>query len=369
MLLVSCVPPASAAGAAEQTRRAIVLPLDFRAGGSDRDKADAQTQLNHSLQLALKRVQVFEPVAMPALTAEETAALRDHVVVLNTSVLAARFYDEEFRGIWGDSSLRPDYNIGTGLAWLGERSGADVAIGLFGARTGGGTGEVRLLTFASDPGTYMITQLAVGIVELKTGDIVWMNFVDDIKADVTKRGGSNAYLLAAFGDYPKSKIVRKKKAPDAPAAKRHVDKGAGFAVDIPGGWQRVRLMDEDLMISRHGSILDRITIELTDIPANSDPLALAARSVAALKARPLYQFIETDAVARATVGGREGFRAELSSGIHYSWGKVIVRHVLYGVATDDGTYLIRLQAPALGYFERDLPEFEKLVAGFAFAAP
>ena len=100
----------------------------------------------------------------------------------------------------------------------------------------------------------------------------------------------------------------------------------------------------------------------SDSSPDMDPRDIAAKVIADMKKTPDHETLEMTGIAPVMLGGRAGFRAELTSKRTFQADAIRYRHVLYGVAGVNGLYLIHYEAPVLYYFERDLPEVEASVA-------
>jgi hypothetical protein len=191
-----------------------------------------------------------------------------------------------------------------------------------------------------------------------------MNSVEDINANVAVRGGANAYVLPAFGNYPKTLLGKIGEPTGLPAAKLWEDGSTEFTAQMPAGWQRVKFADQQLFLSNHGYLLDTLTVDrLKSDAAAADPLEIGSRAVAAMKADPAYADLKEDHIEPRTVSGLPGFCADTRFVRAYLTAlKVPFRQRLCGVATKKGLYLVKLEAPSSVYFEEDLPAFESMLA-------
>jgi hypothetical protein len=62
------------------------------------------------------------------------------------------------------------------------------------------------------------------------------------------------------------------------------------------------------------------------------------------------------------LGGRAGFRAELTSKRTFQADGIRYKHLLYGVANQNGLYTLHYEAPLLYYYDKNVAEVEKSVA-------
>ncbi|MDH3467673.1 MAG: hypothetical protein OES26_17495, partial [Gammaproteobacteria bacterium] len=92
---------------------------------------------------------------------------------------------------WQHKASRFDYTLGDGLAFLAERSGADAGLIVIGAQSVSSAGRSALSIFSvvtgALTGVYMPmtgggTFLTAGIVDFRTGDVLWFNFDNKFKA-------------------------------------------------------------------------------------------------------------------------------------------------------------------------------------------
>jgi hypothetical protein len=362
----------NAAMAAEKKKEripAIVLPLEFVAfKGSNplpEVTAAAKEKLEHSYQLAYARNGAFDPMPPPPMSEQESAVLAEHLGFLKAHVIAYAHYRDAVSRKWM-KDISPGYSIGPGLSFLAERSGAEVLVYAYGWKyvLGAAQPPRALLGTAYDGSEFLVlknTQIAIAVVELRTGKIRWMNLTQDINADVTDRRGANAYMLPAFGDYPKSALGDVGTPKEVPPAQKYEDYSAKFTVMTPVGWQRERLQQEELVLNRHGKYIDSITVDLDRKPVSSDPIEIGHAAIRQLKAVG-YEKLEIDRIEPATVAGLPGFVADLHfSGYFADDARLPFRRRLYGVANKVGVYLLTLNAASTVYFDEDLPAFETMV--------
>jgi|SRR5215831_11165658 len=372
--------PSQAAEARAQVQKtpAIVLPIDFRvmtiAGDSIYPKPELQAkatpQLEHSLELAFARIGAFERRPLPSLSEAETATLNEHLTLIKLNVLGRVDYLDNL----GDDAA-PVYGIGKGLEFLAGRTGTEQLIFMFGFKifNAGGAYSTVPAEFGG-PITFSYlknTQLYVAVVELRTGRIRWMNFQQDINADVTDPRGANAYMLPTFGNYPDSALAEPRK-PKAPAPATYIKGPNGrFSVTSPAGWQHLSALALQLMFTRHGYLLDGITLRRESlsnefapgkkIDPDMDPVKLGELVLADLGKQGKKQ-IDLIRIEAATLSGRPAFCADFSTHEKLSDGdEWQSRHRLYGVAHKSGLYLVSLSAPAAVYFDEALPDFEAMV--------
>jgi len=357
---------------------AIVLPIEFAAikgtfkGAEPLPEvtAAAKEQLERSYKLAFARHGAFQPLPMPELSADESVLLAEKLAYVRAQVAAYSWYRlaSERRWIRDES---PAYSVGPGLAFLAERGGSDRLIYMYGTKylSSGGNAPLMILVSPLSTPTFKNTMLSVAVLDLKTGDILWMNQSRDINADVTTRGGANAYMLPTFGEYPKGRLGRSGHPTDLPEAKRFEDSKAKFTVTMPRAWQRLFSWDHRLLLTRHGTLIDAITIERREpLPANLDPVEIGREMFNESKGT-YDSAMRLDRVEAVTVSGLPGFVADSHFNRHMiDETKMVFLQRRYGVVFEGGLYLLSMSAPRDVYFDRDLPQFESLVATLELGA-
>lgn len=140
---------------------------------------------------------------------------------------------------------------------------------------------------------------------------------------------------------------------------------------IPTGWNYQLSRDDVLLVSRDGPGIqhaqsrfyewDRTIVDdperqkLTESMLPSD----VAEQLLALRRREIgVDAIEALSLEPATVADLEAFRAEYA---YRTIDGISFRGVSYGAMRPTGVYAIRFEAPAIHFYERDLPAFEAMV--------
>jgi hypothetical protein len=149
-----------------------------------------------------------------------------------------------------------------------------------------------------------------------------------------------------------------------------------YSINLPVGWNVLSIGTQQ-MASKYGMGLQSLTVRQvnhknafgtgknrTSSTPDMDPRELCEKLVADLKALPNNDTLEMTSMAPVMLGGRAGFRAELTSKRTFQADGIRYRHVLYGAAAPNGLYVIEYAAPVLHYFEMDLADVEKSVTTF-----
>lgn len=170
--------------------------------------AQARENLGSVLVATQKRlgndiIDAAEPVG-PA--AERLAAYQSLFSVLAQSVIEYQF----FKGNRLPTKKRKGefaWTLGPGVAELGRETGADYALFLWTDDAYGSTGRKVLQVFAAMarvPVTSGVHKGYAGLVDLKTGDLVWLNADMQMGGDVRTVEGAQKRMRQLLEDFPGS---------------------------------------------------------------------------------------------------------------------------------------------------------------------
>lgn len=153
-----------------------------------------------------------------------------------------------------------------------------------------------------------------------------------------------------------------------------VSSGGKYSIVLPAGWN-VLTLGTTQSVTRYGNGLQQFLVtkkdnkkafgtgkDRTDASPEMDPRDLCNKVVADLKTTPNHDTLEITSVAPALLGGAPGFRAELTSKRTFQADGIRYKHVLYGVSTKEGLYVLHYEAPVLYYFDKDAADVEKSVS-------
>lgn len=227
--LFVCLAQANSTFAADNSSRSMYLDLnklphkviviepdvevkEVSAGGVP-EKIDAWSlQAKQNLASALEKQLVskhyFEKVVLPELSLESMATLNEHVALYDVVGQNAFFYGRAVFPAWEQKKKAFDYTLGNGLKDIGEKTGADAALFIIGQDyvSSGGRKATRLL--AAMLGVVLPpspTFVSVGLVELKTGNVLWMNYLMAADSeDLRKATDVDEILTEIFSKYPQS---------------------------------------------------------------------------------------------------------------------------------------------------------------------
>lgn len=187
--------------------KVLLLPSDIKiyiisVGSIDEDpdlSAKMTAQTDAILHHALSDSPEFTLSAMPTLSADEQATLKEHVALYKLEAKDAEVLDE-MGGDWKQVLESFDYTLGPGLHFLKQRSGADYGLVIF-----GGDGES---TSGNAFKTFMIggvtgrNYLFAGLVDLETGNIVWLHRDTHDANNFTTKDNMSVFVMDLLKDYP-----------------------------------------------------------------------------------------------------------------------------------------------------------------------
>lgn len=166
----------------------------------------ARKQLRKSLERGGDGREALTLVELPELDLEQSGRLHEHLALYETVSASATYYIDHLEGnAWTHKARRFDYTIGDGLAFLRELSGADTALIIQGEDLISSSGRVATAIFAAAFGVSMpmgYTVLTAGVIDLKSGDLLWTNYTFSQTADMREPGGAGRLVDNLFRSYP-----------------------------------------------------------------------------------------------------------------------------------------------------------------------
>lgn len=211
--LLSCSAAVYAADPQPAPIKVLVLPADMKvysltANGDIEDAPDAThaviTMSDNELKRLMTNSPVFKPVAMPALSADEQATLKEHVALYKMIANDTHIADE-IGDAWKTPLAAFTYTLGPGLQFLKQRSGADYALILQGEDAVSTGGRVGMSVFAALLGVQMAkgrNYICAGLVDLDTGNVVWLNYDTHNASDFDDPKKMPGYVDDILQDYP-----------------------------------------------------------------------------------------------------------------------------------------------------------------------
>ncbi|GAB4441891.1 MAG: hypothetical protein OHK0026_08240 [Rhodocyclaceae bacterium] len=147
----------------------------------------------------------FELLAQPELSEEEREVLERYLatyLVVGSTAHGLTVIDDP---AWAHKRKHFDYTLGTGLAFLREKTGADAAILMVGDDVVS-TGERKTLAVVGALFGVAVplgrSILAAGVVDLATGDILWMNYSASRQYDLKDYASVRKMFDEMFRAYP-----------------------------------------------------------------------------------------------------------------------------------------------------------------------
>jgi len=223
-------------GAVPAPQRVLVLPAEVAILRMSTSALEPVPELSRRVSADLESLlaevlpgEGLAVVALPELSSEERAALEEHVLMFEAAAngslpmpagvpLASQ--DGE---LWWDQVVRFELELGPGLAFLAQRTGATTAVVLAGAAIEPTGGRQALSVFGSLLGGYeqiSATRLNLGFVDLASGAILWAGFhadegdwLDGADA-LTEREDLARILSALLAQYPGHAEFRAASAPE-----------------------------------------------------------------------------------------------------------------------------------------------------------
>ncbi len=174
-------------GSTKLPQKVVVLPVDIEvvevtAGGVSEEvpdwSAEARKSVVKSLSAAIRDDGTLKEVNAPRLSGKTSAMVDEHLALYKLVVDTASSTN------WKHKARRFDYSIGPGLRKLRKKSGADVAVMVYGRDRVSTTGRKAKAIAGNIPFVNMFTGappelgysfIHIGMIDLRTGDVLWMN--------------------------------------------------------------------------------------------------------------------------------------------------------------------------------------------------
>lgn len=168
-------------------KKVVVLPVDIEvmevsAGGVEEEVPDWSKEASRSVFKALSAAIAKQPgmkeIPVPRFDGAVAGNVDEHLALYKLVVNTASKMG------WEHKVKRFDYGIGPGLRALAQQTGADAAIMVYGrdhASTAGRkaravVGHIPILNIFTGPApTLGHSFIHIGVVDLRTGDLLWMN--------------------------------------------------------------------------------------------------------------------------------------------------------------------------------------------------
>ncbi len=230
MLLCACLtlpavgaePPVATPAAAPI--KVLLLPVDFdvmefSAAGLIEIKPDetaaTEAMMSESAGRVLRWTKKFQVIDMPAMSDAEKELLKEHVALYKLAAVNAAQMMRLGGPAWKAKQKNFDYSIGDGLKFLIERSGADTAVVVAGAKVSSSGGRVAMMLLLAAAGVGIPmggSSGTAGLIDLDTGKFLWLEDSAAFKGDLSEKPNADTAMKTLIGQYPASKLLGVKAA-------------------------------------------------------------------------------------------------------------------------------------------------------------
>lgn len=199
-------------------------------GGMFEPNADWTEQARANIGVALDGLQRSlgnEVIVAPPAYGDDARTLNEHMALF-AAVSQAVIQYQFFVGNRLPTKKRDnkadvfDWSLGKSVASLPGADGADYALFIYNRDVYGSTGRKMLQVVGMLAGVGVTSGEHVGyagLVDLKTGDLLWLNADAQMGGDVRERDGADKRIRQLLEDFPGSLIARSETAPAAGAGK------------------------------------------------------------------------------------------------------------------------------------------------------
>lgn len=190
-------------------------------GGMFEPNGDWTETARKNIQVALEQLQTKlgnSVVIPPEAYGEDAQRLQEHLALF-AAVSQAVIEYQFFVGNRLPTKKRDakndvfDWSLGTGVASLPGAKDADYALFIYNRDAYGSTGRKVLQVFAAMGGIPVTAgehQGYAGLIDLKTGDVLWLNADGKMGGDVREPDGSEKRVRQLLEDFPGSDIKQAK---------------------------------------------------------------------------------------------------------------------------------------------------------------
>lgn len=196
-------------------KKVVLLPVDIRvkeltAGGVVEEVEEWSKQgklaVDTSIRDLSRSTAKFELVDLPEISDAEKKTLDEYVALYD--LVAGNAYMVTTLGgeAWKHKNKRFDYTLGEGLEFLRDKTGADSALIIIGEDVVSSAGRKATFILAAAAGISIPlghTILYAGIVDLKTGDVLWFDHTVSMDGkDLRVVGDAKVLLEDLLKNYP-----------------------------------------------------------------------------------------------------------------------------------------------------------------------
>ncbi len=210
---MSAVNPALTQNLAARPKKIVLLPpqvfvYELSAGGVPTRMADWEATARDNIVAAATRLSQqagFELVPAPTLDPLLADQLEAHIGLYDRVAQSVFVYGRGDQEAWAHKKNEFDYTVGPGLAFLREQTGADAALIVLGSDfiSSGGRRAAFIaglaLGIVMPLGQSFIT---AGIVDLTTGDVLWMSFDSSLSMDSRAPADVDSLMRDLYQTWP-----------------------------------------------------------------------------------------------------------------------------------------------------------------------
>lgn len=211
---MSAVNPALSQNLEARPKKVVLLPpqvfvFELSAGGVSTRMTDWEATARDNLTTAATRrahaLKLFELLPAPPLEASDLDQLDAHIGLYDRVAHSVFVYGRGEQAAWAHKQNEFDYTVGPGLAFLRERTGADAALIVLGSDFISSSGRKAAFFAGLVLGVVMPlgqSFMTAGLVDLKTGDVLWMSFDASSRMDSRQASDVDALMQTLYQTYP-----------------------------------------------------------------------------------------------------------------------------------------------------------------------
>lgn len=211
---MSAVNPALTHNLAARPKKIVLLPpqvfvYELSAGGVPTRMTDWEATARDNIVAAATRLSretgLFELVPAPALDPQQADQLEAHIGLYDRVAQSVFVYGRGDQDAWAHKQNEFDYTVGPGLAFLREHTGADAALIVLGSDfiSSGGRRAAFIVGLALGVGLSLGQSfITAGIVDLTTGDVLWMSFDSSISMDSRTPADVDSLMRDLYQTWP-----------------------------------------------------------------------------------------------------------------------------------------------------------------------
>jgi hypothetical protein len=202
----------------DQTVRIVVLKKDISVaevttGGLDQPKADWTKQAQASFDAALLSNlagRSIQYVSLPDLKGDDAKLLSNYLGLLKVAEDQAVKHEVFAGEALPTKNSELSWTLGPQISGLGTKIGADYGLIVFNRNSYVSKGRQSAENIAALMGVEPTTGVHAGsitLVDLKTGDIVWMNIDVELQGDIRNSSGSMEQVAQLMRNFPSKPVV------------------------------------------------------------------------------------------------------------------------------------------------------------------